>query len=129
MESTMNHKPVWLSILRWTARIISLLVVAFLLIMFIGESMGNNSRMPLTSRDYFIFILFGITMVGLVIGLWFEFHGGLISLLSTLTHIIFLSREGHVLLFFYLMLIPSILYLISWYFSKNVLVGENPTTN
>jgi hypothetical protein len=125
MESTMNHKPVWLSILRWTARIIALIVVAFFLMIFIGESMGNNSHLPLTSRDYFIFSLFGITMVGLVTGLWFEFLGGLISLISTLTHIIFMSTEGHGgLFFFYLMLIPSIMYLLSWYFNKTKLLSK-----
>ena len=93
--------------------------------MFIGESMGNTSHLPLTSRDYFILSLFGITMVGFVTGLWFEFIGGLISLISTLTHIIFLSAEGHGGLFiFYLMLIPSIMYLLSWYFNKTVLLRE-----
>jgi hypothetical protein len=125
MKTTIHLKPVWLKIIRWTARIIALLVVAFFLMMFIGESMGNNTPMPLTSRDYFILSLYGITMVGLVIGLWFEFLGGLISLISTLTHIIFLSREGHGGLFiFYLMLIPSIMYLLSWYFNKTVILRE-----
>jgi hypothetical protein len=118
-------QTVWLKIIRWTARIIALLFVAFYIMMFIGESMGNNSPIHLTSRDYFILSLWGITMVGLVIGLWFEFPGGLISLISTLTHIIFLSREGHGGLFlFYLMLIPSIMYLLSWYFNKTVILRE-----
>jgi hypothetical protein len=124
MEALIPHKPVWLRILRWAARIIALLVVAFFLMMFIGDSMGNNSDLPLTSRDYFIFSLFGIAMVGLVIGLWFEFTGGLIGLISTFAHIIFLSAKGHGgLLFFYLMLIPSILYLLSWYFNKTILLS------
>jgi hypothetical protein len=125
MEALNPHKPAWLSILRWTARIIALLIVAFLLMMFIGESMGNNAHFQLTSRDYFILSLFGITMVGLLIGLRFEFSGGLISLISTLTHIIFLSTEHHGgLFFFYLMLIPGILYLLSWYFNKILLLPE-----
>jgi len=125
MKTTIHQKSVWLKILRWTARIIALLVVAFFLFLFIGENMGNNSHLPLTSRDYFIFSLFGITMAGLVTGLWFEFLGGLISLISTLTHIIFMSVEGHSgLFFFYLMLIPSIMYLLSWYFNKTILLNE-----
>jgi hypothetical protein len=127
MKPGVYQKPVWLKIIRWMARIIALLVVAFFLMMFIGESLGNASQTShsLNSREIFIFTLFGMTMVGLVIGLWLELIGGLISLISTLTHIIFLTTEGTGgLTFFYLMIIPSFLYLLSWYFNKTLALRE-----
>jgi len=42
METIIINKPLWLTILRWSARIIAVLIVAFFLFMFIGE--GLNAR-------------------------------------------------------------------------------------
>jgi len=56
METKNGNKPLWLSILRWGARIIALLFVAFFLVMFIGEGgiWSQPKNLPLEMRDYAI---------------------------------------------------------------------------
>jgi hypothetical protein len=127
METTIQKKPVWLNIIRWTGRILALLIIIFTLYMFIGESIGGSSRKTyLSGRDYLLLSLFSITLVGLGIGLWREGLGGLISLVSTLSHIIILSSEGiRNLFYFYVFLVPSILYLMYWYFNKTIKAKAN----
>ena len=129
METTIQKKPVWLNIIRWTARILALLIIIFILFMFIGESIGSSShKTDLSGRDYLLLSLFGITLIGLGIGFWKEGLGGLISLVSTLSHIIILSFEGvRNLFYFYVFLVPSILYLIYWYFNKTIKAKANST--
>lgn len=121
MKENTGTKPLWLSILRWGARIIAILFVAFFLMMFIGEGgfWNQPKGAPLGARDYIILSLWGLFMIGLIIGLWREGLGGLISFIFLLAHIIVLKVEGSSTgIYFYLMLIPSILFLSSWYFHR-----------
>jgi hypothetical protein len=90
--------------------------------MFIGESIGNAISQPLYWRDYFLLSLWGITIIGLIIGLWREGIGGLISMVAALTQFLYLTFEGVKALIFLFILIPSILYIISWYFHKKIAV-------
>jgi hypothetical protein len=135
METITQKKPVWLKIIRWTARIIALLFAIVLFIMFISEDMSPIIRLAqLPVKHYFILSLWILTPIGYLIALWREGFGGLISLISTLTHIVFLSREGFGdFIFFYLflsiLLIPSILYLLYWYFNIKVIVEANSASN
>ncbi len=129
MKTTTQKRLVWLNIIRWTARILALLIIIFILFMFIGESIGSSSRkVNLSARDFLLLSLFGITLIGLGIGFWREGLGGLISLVSTLSHIIFLSINGvGNLFYFYVFLVPSILYLMYWYFNKTIKARVNST--
>jgi hypothetical protein len=129
METTIQKKPVWLKIIRWTARILALLIIIIILVMLIGESIGSSShKINLSGRDFLLLSLWGITLIGLGIGFWREGLGGLISLVSTLSHIIILSSEGvGNLKSFYVFLVPSILYLMYWYFNKTIKAKANST--
>jgi len=121
MESNARSKPLWLKILRWGARIIAIFFIFFILGMFIGEGgvWSQSKGIPLGLRDYVLLSLFGLYLVGLMIGLWREGMGGLISLVFLAIHIIILSSEGiKNLTYFYLMLLPSLLYILSWYFHR-----------
>jgi hypothetical protein len=135
METIIQKRPVWLKIIRWSARIIALLFAIVLFIMFISEDMSPVIRLAqLPVRHYFILSLWILTPIGYLIGLWREGLGGLISLVSILTHIVFLSREGFGdLIFFYLflsiLLIPSILYLLYWYFNRKVIAEAKSAPN
>jgi hypothetical protein len=131
MEITIQKKPIWLSIIRWSARIIALLIIIIILLMLIGESIGSSShKINLSGRDFLLLSLWGITLIGLGIGFWREGLGGLISLVSTLSHIIILSSEGvGNLKSFYVFLVPSILYLMYWYFNKTIKVKANSAAN
>jgi hypothetical protein len=129
METIIQKKPVWLKIIRWTARILALLIIIIILVMLIGESIGSSShKINLSGRDFLLLSLWGITLIGLGIGFWREGLGGLISLVSTLSHIIILSSEGvGNLKSFYVFLVPSILYLMYWYFNKTIKAKANST--
>jgi hypothetical protein len=129
METTIQKKPVWLKIIRWTARILALLIIIIILVMLIGESIGSSShKINLSGRDFLLLSLWGTTLIGLGIGFWREGLGGLISLVSTLSHIIILSSEGvGNLKSFYVFLVPSILYLMYWYFNKTIKAKANST--
>ncbi|MCX6250178.1 MAG: hypothetical protein NTX61_05440 [Bacteroidetes bacterium] len=121
MNAKVNANPLWLKILRWCARIITILFIVFILGMFIGEggTWSQPKNLPLGFRDYALLSLFGFYVVGLVIGLWREGLGGLISIVFMITQIAILASEGHShLTYFYLMLVPSLLYLLSWYFHR-----------
>jgi hypothetical protein len=120
MEETFRKNPLWLSILRWGARVIAILIVAFILMMFIGEGgfWSQPANMPLTTRDYVLLSVMGIYWIGLIIGLRWEFWGGLISLALMSTLILSLQFTHTGGLWFDLMLVPGILYLLSWYLHR-----------
>jgi hypothetical protein len=135
METKIQKKPVWLSVIRWTARIITVLFTIILFFMFISEDMSPIRRFAqLYEKDYFILSLWILTPIGYLIGLWREGLGGLIGLISILTHIVFIPREQHnnsiyLYLFLGLLLIPSILYLLYWHFNKKIIAEANSITD
>src|SRR5512146_2921029 len=113
METTTPKKPLWLKILRWTARIIAIIFIVFILVMFIGEggTWSQPRSRPLDFRDYALLFVFGMYVVGLIIGLWKEGLGGIISFVFMAGLIIYMLSEGHNnLTYFYVMLLPSILF-------------------
>ena len=117
--------PAWLNILRWTARIFAMIFVIFFLFMFIGESIGSSTHYAhLYWRDYLLLSLWFITVIALLIGLWSELYGGLISLVSTLTQFIFLTFEGDRAPIFFIILVPSLFYLMSWYYHRQMLINK-----
>ena len=125
-----QKKPVWLKIIRWTARIIAVL---FAIILFFSFTIEDMNPLSINPQDYFFLSLWVLIPISYLIGLWKEGLGGLISLVSILTLIIILlTREGHYYSFyFYLILsvflIPSILYLTYWYFNKTIKTKANST--
>lgn len=121
MEANAKTKPIWLFVLRWCARIIAVLFVAFILIIFIGEggTWSQPKELPLGFRDYALLSIFGLYVAGLVIGLWREGLGGLINFVFMAIQIgILLSVGNKNLNYFYLMLLPSVLYILFWYFHR-----------
>ena len=89
--------------------------------MFIGEggTWSQPKELPLGFRDYALLFLFGLYVAGLVVGLWREGLGGLISFVFMVIQIGILLSEGHKnLYYFYLMLLPSVLYILSWFFHR-----------
>jgi hypothetical protein len=111
---------------RWTARISGILMVAITLFFFIGEGMESHQRnagsavASFTPLLLIIFTIWGIALAGLVLALWKEGLGGLISLVSfILVYILNLfnkeaSMRGSAITIFLIFSIPSILYLIYW---------------
>jgi hypothetical protein len=74
--------------LRWTARIIGLVVVAFTLFMAIGYFLEGKEKHPeapflsgLTPLIIIMFIFWGMGLAGLLLGWWKERLGGFLSML------------------------------------------------
>ena len=117
-----------ISIIRWTARIIGTLMVAFTLFIGIGEMLESYNKHGVSASDTFdilmiiTFTFWGAGLAGLILALWKEGSGGIVSLVS---FIIFISLVGinpkpdasfsNVLFIF---LIPSVLYLCYWWLTR-----------
>ena len=122
MEAKNGNKKLWFLILRWTARIIAILIAILFLLMFFGEGIQNHSpySQTLVARDYILLILKALYIIGLIIGLWREGLGGLISFVFMTTQIVIHQIEGVGSVIFYYMLLPSILFILSWYFHRRL---------
>jgi hypothetical protein len=117
--------------LKWSARIFGSLLVVFTLFMFFGELIeSQRSATGLTHPSYsplliIIFIIWGIALAGLVLAIWKEGLGGLISLVSfILVYILNLFNQeatmrGSAIFLFLFFSIPAILYLIYWKLNKD----------
>lgn len=119
--------------LRWIARITGILIVAFTLFIFIGEFIEGQRRnagsvlASYTPIILIIFVIWGIALAGLVLALWKEGLGGIISLISyMLMYILNLfnkqaTMKANAILVFLIFCIPSILYLVYWKLDKDEL--------
>ena len=134
MKADVRNIALWLSILRRGARIVALLFIVFSILWFIGErNIWKHSAVytpTLSFKDYLFLFLCGMYVVGLVVGLWWERLGGLLSLAFIVALMVMLSFSGMKYLNnFYIMLLPSLLYICSWYFQRkftrqNVRLGQ-----
>ena len=115
--------------IRWTARISGTLLVAFTLFFVIAsfiDSMNRNNGSPLASLStliIIIFIIWSIALAGLILALWKEGIGGVISLGSfILMYILNLfnteaSMRAGAFPVFLIFSVPSILFLSYWKFT------------
>ena len=111
--------------LRLTSIILGILIVAITLFFFIGSLLeGRNKPAPDFPTSLIItFAIWGLGLAGLLLAIWKPGIGGLISLLSFIVFNLMValspipdSRYSAVLLIF---LLPSILFLASWWFRKS----------
>ena len=112
--------------LRWIARITGILMVAFTLFFFIGEVIEGQQKhsgsglASYTPLMLIIFAIWGFALAGLVLALWKEGSGGIISLVCyILVYILNLfnkeaTNSAHFIPIFLIFCIPSILYLVYW---------------
>jgi hypothetical protein len=110
-----KDKPVTIT-LRWIARIWSILVIAVLLIMFLGEGISLSE---ITPGDWLIllFFPFGI-LVGMILAWWKEGLGGLIILIGLLGFIIFGNLAPDAYLPSLIFAGPGFLFLLTWFLSR-----------
>ena len=86
-----------ISIIRWTARIVGTLLVLFSLIIGVGEMLESYNKDGVSPFDKFdflmiiTFVFFIVGLAGLILALWKEGKGGIISLFS---FIIFIFLVG-----------------------------------
>ena len=105
---------------RIVARVMSAIIIAFALIMFIGETMESAKRgtsSPLTSNAILQLSLFGIGLLGLALAWKWELIGGIISLLAFIT--IFIVNPAALLLPMFIFPVNAILFIAVAYRSKD----------
>jgi hypothetical protein len=105
--------------LQLTARIISAVMVAFALSMFIGETiegLAKGHSEPMTWYSIFQLILFGIGLLGLVIAWKWEMAGGIISVLSFI--ILFIVNPAALVALMIIFPATAILFIVSAYQHK-----------
>ena len=117
-----------ISIIRWMARIIGTLMVAFTLIIFIGETLESYNKHDAAAFDTFdtlmiiTFIFLGVGLAGLILALWKEGLGGIVSLVSLIIFIFLVDTNPKinvsVSIAVIILLIPSILYLCYWWLTR-----------
>jgi len=119
-----------ISIIRWTARIIGTLIVVLTLFIGIGETLESYRKHGAAAADPFdilmiiTFSFWGIGLAGLILALWKEGLGGLISLISFIIFFCLIAinpkPEVHFMSTLFIFLIPSVLYLCYWWFAKKL---------
>ncbi len=115
--------------IRWTARIIGTLMVVFTLFIGIAENLHGLNRVDASASDTFgtlmiiTIIFWGVGLAGLLLALWKEGFGGIVSLLSFIIFMILLGINPNPDVRFmgvlFIFLIPSLLYLIYWWLKRN----------
>jgi hypothetical protein len=114
-----------LSIIRWTARILGTLIVFFTLFIGIGEMLEGQGRPGSSSFNPFLiitFIIWGLALAGLLLALWKEGIGGIVSLFCFIIVNILIATnpnpESRYSFVFLAFMIPSVLYLCYWWLAK-----------
>ena len=83
MNASLSSRGRATRVLRWTARILSVLFVAFCLLMFVGESLESRNRPgsePLTADAAVQLAMMGVSLLGLLLAWKWELIGGIIAL-------------------------------------------------
>ena len=133
----MKNKNQYANTIRWVARITGTFFALFTSLMGIGylfEGYQKPAATPSSSFDtrlIITFIFWGLGLAALVIALWKEWWGGLISMLC---FIIFLglvatspNPESHFSSILFIFLIPSVLYLYYCWLTRSTLSNKTNT--
>jgi hypothetical protein len=105
--------------IRIIARVMSAIIVAFALIMFIGETMESAKRTPHSPMTLYTIIqlaLFAIGLISLALAWKWEFIGGIISLIAFLA--IFIVNPSALLWPMFIFPANAILFIAAAYFNK-----------
>jgi hypothetical protein len=108
--------------MRWIARILSILSIAFVLLIFIGELLHPTAAAVFTPRDIIAMLFFPIGVcLGLILAWWWECVGGIVSIAGLagfyLTLFAFDQRfpRGP---YFLLVALPGFFFLAAWFLER-----------
>ena len=103
-------------LLRWTARILSMLYLAFFLFMLIAHLVEDPGQFAaLTFREGLGFLFVGVLFVGYLLGWKWEILGGALGVVATIAFSVAIGNPGPLLL---ILPIPGFLYLSSGALSR-----------
>jgi hypothetical protein len=115
--STANAIPRSIKIIRWIARIWSILVfVVALLIIFSPDPYATE---PVPVADWFLLSLWGVAILGLLVAWRWELVGGIITIATMfIRELTWIILKGHWLVNFLIVWLfvvpPAILFLVAW---------------
>ena len=115
-----------ISIIRWTARIIGTLLVLFSIILVVGGMLESYNKHGVSLFDNFdiliitTFVILIVGLTGLILAIWKEGKGGIISLFSfiVLIFLVGINPEANFTYGLFIYLIPSVLYIYCWWSTK-----------
>ncbi len=119
MEDSVKSKPELTSMIRWTARILSMVTIGVVLLFMVGEGF-DYTRIKPDEWALFLFFPIGIS-VGMILAWWQEGIGGIISVGSLVmfygVHFANAGKfpSGWAWLIF---TIPGFLFLLCWYLGR-----------
>ena len=113
-----NSVPRSVKIIRWTARIWSILVTAFCLLIFFEPGSGGDPE-PIPPVDVFLLSLTGVALMGLFIAWRWELVGGIFTIaMLFIREIAWVILKGDwlvgFLILWFLIAPPGILFLVAW---------------
>lgn len=115
--SNVNAPSRSVKIIRWIARIWSILVfVVALIIIFIPDPYATE---PVPASDWFLASLWGVAILGLLIAWRWELIGGIITIATMFVReLIWVMLKGYwwvnFLIFWFFVVPPAIMFLVAW---------------
>jgi len=116
MKSFSSANPAWIKVMRWTARIISLLFVLLTLFFFIAEGIYSDHSKT-ASTPIVSLVLGALLIIGLCLAWKWEFLGALISLVGFIG-ISIVNPNALMKPLWYVFLLTAILFLRCWWLSR-----------
>ena len=121
MDDLLKSQQKITSIIRWTARILSVVSIGLVLLFMVGEGF-DYTRIKPNEWVLFIFFPFGIS-IGMLLSWWQEGIGGIITagclLMFYVVHFVIAGKIPHGLAFL-VFTIPGFLFLLCWYRTRKV---------
>lgn len=115
----MKHHPTSYKLILWSARIISSLILAFVLTFVIAHIFGDDESGEgfRNTGEVMAFIFFPVsTIIGLMLAYKWEGIGGIVATIGILA--LFAIRPDLILSIFPLFLLPGALYITYWILTK-----------
>lgn len=122
--NTSNIAPRSVKIIRWIARIWSILVTIFVLLIFFEPDTGGPG--PIAAVDVFLLSLTGLAILGLFIAWRWELVGGIFTIVMLFVReIAWVILKGNwlpgFLFLWFFFLPPAIMFLIAWRLERKTL--------
>ena len=121
-----KNKNRTVTIIRWIARILGVLFIAFFLLMFIGEELSSKQETSSIAVRELIGLVFDfVYFVGLILAWKWEGLGGLIAAIGLIAFAVTIPDAA--ILAYTIMAVPVILFLICWLLSRSKPAPEAAT--
>ena len=116
--------------MRWIARIWSILVIAFCVLIFFDPASGGPG--PIAPVDVFLLSLTGVALLGLLIAWRWELVGGVFTIaMLFIREIAWVILKGNwlvgILILWFLIAPPAILFLAAWNLGRKAKRKNEPT--